>query len=176
MKKLFAILMAVMLLAAFGGNVIAEEEAGPAKVGDAVPDFTLKDALSGEDVNFGKDIKGGKKITALIFMNTGCSACLAEIREINDFITEEKDGGNINAYAIAVDARGEAVVKGYNERYQFKVNYLLDPDFTLPPVFGFSYTPALVVIDKDGKIVATQGGYNPARDKGKIKELFKKHG
>jgi thioredoxin-related protein len=62
---------------------------------------------------------------------------------------------------IAVDIRGEKLVKSYSEHYKYNVDYLLDPRFTIPPVYGFNYTPALVLLDKSGKVVYKKGGYSP---------------
>lgn len=176
MKRTLALLLAGIMVFGLCGVTLAQDEPPPIpKVGDQAPDFTLPDAISGDDTNFNKDIKGKSKITVLSFMNTGCSACLAEVQEISNAI-EEVGEDKVKAYCLAVDKRGEAVVRTYHETYGFKVNYLLDPDFSTPGMYGFSYTPALVIVGKDGKILYTKGGFNPSRDRGtiaaKIKELI----
>jgi len=167
MKRFLSVLIAGLVLSV--GTTVFAEEMKVAKEGDNAPEFSLTNPISGKTVSFMKDIKG--KTSALIFMNTGCSACLAEVQEVNDL---KKDvGDKLTVWAIAVDKRGEAVVKAYAEQYQFDVNYLIDPTFTLPPQFGFSYTPALVIVNKDGKIVLTRGGYNPAAAKGELTKAIK---
>lgn len=156
------------------GTVLAQDEMPPIpKAGDPAPDFTLTNAIDGDEVNFNKDIKGKAKVTVLSFMNTGCSACLAEVQEISSVV--EEVGDKVAAYCLAVDKRGEAVVRSYHETYGFKVSYLLDPDFTIPGMYGFSYTPALVLVDKGGKILYMKGGFNPARDKGTIAKKIKEY-
>lgn len=182
MKKLLSIGCALLLMtaagAAFAADAKAPAPAAPAapaeppvaKVGDAVVDFTLPDPISGKKINFMKDIKG--KTTAIVFMNTGCSACLAELTEIDKLKKDVKD--KLNIVAVAVDKRGEAVVKAYAEAYQFDVTYLIDPSFTLPPAYGFNYTPAMILVNKEGKIVLSMGGFNPSTDSGKTAAAVKK--
>ena len=173
MKKFLILTLAAALLCGFALPVLAQEEEPPVlKVGDQMADFNLKEAIMGRDVSFSKDFKGKAKMTAVVFMNTGCSACLAELQEVNEAVaTLGKD--TLQAVAIAVDKRGEAVVKAYNETHKFDVTYLLDTEFTLPPMYGFSYTPAMIIVDKKGSIVYAKGGYNPHRDKGKVAEKLK---
>ncbi len=183
MKKLLSLCCA-LLLTAFAGAAFAADAKAPAaapaapaapapppvaEVGEAVPDFTLLDPISGKQVNFTKDIKG--KTTAIVFMNTGCTACLSELTEIDKLKKDVKD--KLNVVAIAVDKRGEQVVKAYAEVYQFDATYLIDPTFTLPPQFGFNYTPAMILVGKDGMIKLSRGGFNPSADQGKVAAAIK---
>ena len=134
-----------------------------AKVGDQVPEFKLKNAITGESTDWGKDVKGKAKHTVVVFMNTGCSSCLAELMTVRDTTREMKD---VAIYAIAVDKRGEEVVKAYYQSYKIDVNYLVDTNFDVPPQFGFNYTPAMIIADKSGKIIFSKGGFRPKdRDK-----------
>lgn len=167
MKVLMAALMALTFVCSVGPTVAADAPTAPAaaapaekppipKVGDAFKDFTIKDA-DGKSVNFNSDIKGKSKYTALIFMNTACSACMAEARIVNAVASENKD---LAVYAILVDARGEAAVAAYKERNPLpNVKFLLDKDFSIPPVYGYTYTPAMVLVDKGGVILESKGGF-----------------
>ncbi len=170
MKRTACAFLAIMFLFAFTAvgfavaaeTPVAEEKPVLAnKVGEMVPDFTMMDPIAKKDVNYMKDIKG-KGIHALVFMNTGCSACLGELMVV-DKVAKEM-GEKIKVYAIAVDMRGEMVIKTYESDYKFNMSYLMDPKFTLPPKFGFAYTPALVMADKDGKIIYLHGGFDPNTD------------
>lgn len=186
MKKLMVLALAGMVTVALCGSTIAADpKAAPAapaaaapapeppvyKVGDAVPEFKLKNAITGEQVSFEKNIKGKTKHTVILFMNTGCSSCLAELMEVDHATKGNKD---FAVYGIAVDKRGEEVVKAYFDQYKIEVNYLVDPDFVMPPMFGFEYTPAMIIVDKNGQIKEAKGGFNPNKDKGKIAEMLKK--
>ncbi len=173
-RTLMLILSAALLLGAVQGFAAEEKKAEEKPkianaVGAEIPDFTFKDALSGADVNFQKDIKGKGKYV-IVFMNTGCSACLAELRTVDKVLNATE--GKVKGYCVAVDRRGEQIVKAYNDQYKFGMTYLLDENFTLPPKFGFAYTPAMIVGDKAGKIVMLKGGFDPSSDEAKLnKEL-----
>ncbi len=146
----------------------AEEPAAPVEpapikvheVGDTVPDFALPDGLSGKTVGVHANIlEQDDRLIAMVFMTTSCSACQAEVALMSRLAAKhEKD---LKVYVLAVDMRGERQVKDYHQTYKYNVSYLLDPGFTVPPLFGFNYTPALVLFDKKGEILYKKGGYNP---------------
>ncbi|RMG58495.1 MAG: TlpA family protein disulfide reductase [Deltaproteobacteria bacterium] len=159
-KHLSVIAVATLVLVLAFSFAFAEEAAKPKipGVGDMVVDFTLPD-LNGNEVNFNKDIKGKHEATFIIFMTSACSACQAEVAAINDIV--KKYGDKVGMYCVAVDLRGADTVKPYAETYQYKATFLLDPKFTVPRKFGFSYTPSVLIVDKGGKIVFKKGGYMP---------------
>ena len=163
MRRKIILVLAVMLVAVFGSALIANaEEAAPkpkpADVGDKVPNFELP-GLDGANLSFDKDIKGKNDAAFLIFMTSACSACQAEVSAVNDIKVKYKD--KVGIYAIMVDIRGIDTVKPYTVTYKYDATYLLDPKFTVPRLFGFNYTPSILLIDKDGKIVFKKGGYTP---------------
>ena len=130
------------------------------KVGDDCIDFSLKNGLTKEDVSFFRDIIGKHEITAILFMTTTCSACKAEMALLHN-IASKNDGFKL--YAVCVDMEGELTIPAYHEEYGFKATYMLDPDFTIPSKFGFIYTPGLVLLDKEGKIILLKGGFAPKK-------------
>lgn len=142
------------------------------KTGDMVADFTLKNGLAGGEMNFARDIKGKSSVSVFLFFNTGCSACMAELDEASTAAKELGDE-KLKVYAFAVDKRGEQAVKAYYEIYKHRATYLLDPTFTMPPKFGFSYTPASLLVDREGRIVFMKGGYDPVRDNGIITQAIR---
>jgi thiol-disulfide isomerase/thioredoxin len=141
---------------AFAQSAAKEEEPfKPYDVGDRAPNFELPDGLSGEIVELNSLL--GESVVALTFMNTSCGACRAEVSLLSKLATKHE--GKLKVYLIAVDIRGEKLVKAYAESNRYNVGYLLDPTFTIPPLYGFSYTPALVLLDKEGNIIYKKGGY-----------------
>ncbi len=154
----FAILMVGMALAAAPSWAGDEEKAKIPGVGDPAPDFALP-TLDGAEVTFSKDIKGKHEATILLFMTTSCSACQAELAAVDG--VARKEGDKVGLYCVVVDARGKATVAPFAETYKYSATYLLDPAFDVPRKFGFSYTPSVVVLDKEGKIVYKKGGYMP---------------
>ncbi len=155
MIRRFLPLLAILPLAIASQAPAAESSA---KVGQPVPEFSLS-GLDGRPVSFRKDIRGKAPLTVIFFMTTACSACYDEIREIHEFVS--KHPGKVDAWAVAVDLRGAQTVGPYQQSNRFRVKYLLDPKFSLPRVFGFHYTPSLVVVDAGGVILHKKGGYAP---------------
>ncbi len=178
MKKLaLLVLVGMVIIGAWAVSCPAEEKAAAApkaaeapkilKVGDRIAEFKLADGLTGKEVSFERDYLGKSKLLAISFMNTSCSACNAEIRMLSVLAGKNPD---FKVIGMAVDSRGEALVKSYNENNKFNVSYVLDPEFTQPRIYGFNYTPGLVLADKSGKIIALMGGFNPVTDADKIRE------
>lgn len=155
---LFAFAVAAVLApACFAADVKAAPAEAPKipGVGDMIPDFTLP-SLNGKDVTT-KDIVGGKPISVIVFMSTACSACQAEIAAVDQILG--KYGDKVDMFLVSVDARGVDTVKPFSETFKYKATYLIDSKFTVPRKFGFSATPSVVVIDKDGKILLKKAGY-----------------
>ncbi len=136
--------------AASGNNAI--------DVGQRVPDFSLP-GIEGDQVSFERDIRGKAPLTLLFFMTTGCSPCIDELKEIDEFIA--KNPGKVDVWCVAVDLRGAQTVAPFQQVNRFQVKYLIDPKFTLPRAFGFSYTPSLAVLDTKGMLIHKKGGYSP---------------
>jgi thiol-disulfide isomerase/thioredoxin len=177
MKKYskISILLVMSLLLSLAGMSFAEEaktkkegekkkpvKAKKLKVGDSITEFSLPDGISKGSVSFDKDIKGSGKAIAITFMTTACSACKAELNLLSDLAN--KYGDDFKIYAISVDLNGEKSIPAYDSAFGFNVRYLLDPDFSIPQRFGFTYTPSLVIAGKDGKITFLKGGYSPSSD------------
>lgn len=154
------------------GDAPAAEPEKPkiAKVGDAFPLLELPIALSG-----GKTAKldAGffRQVTGIVFMNTSCLACRSELELLN--AAKQKYQDKLNVVAISIDMNGEKAVEMYTTKFKFDATYLLDPEFTVPPKLGVSYTPALVIVGKDGKIKAVKTGYNPSTDRDAVVSLLK---
>jgi peroxiredoxin len=128
------------------------------EVGQRVPEFTLPD-LVGKPVSFEKDIRGKGPLTLLFFMTTACSPCFEELQEIDAYIG--KNPGKIDVLCVAVDLRGAQTVGPFQQVNRFRVKYLIDSKFSLPRMFGFSYTPSLAIVDARGVLVHKKGGYTP---------------
>lgn len=129
------------------------------EVGQKVPEFALP-GIDGAPVSFEKRIRGKAPLTLLFFMTTACSACFEELKELDEFV--RRNPGKVDVWAVAVDLRGEKTVQPYQETNRFRVNYLIDPKFSLPRKFGFNYTPSLAVVDPRGVVLHKKGGYSPS--------------
>ena len=134
---------------------------GEIKEGDKLINFVLQNGLTKKSVDFDNDIKGKSKYTAIIFANTACSACRREMQTLSALSAKYED---LTTYVILVDMRGADIVEAYDEQFKLNVTYLLDPEFTQPPIYNFDFTPSLLIVDHSGKIVFKKGGYNTGKD------------
>jgi peroxiredoxin len=162
MKKIAMFALALLFVPVF----VASVGAADLKVGDMLPEFSLK-GESGKVYNL-EAVKGKKVV--FTFTQAACSACRGEIVLLNDLAKEAKDTVIL---PVSVDMGGAKALQQYKQDYNITFDFLLDPEFTFPRVFGFSYTPSTALIGADGKIVALLGGYNDMTA-GKIKEFVKK--
>ena len=155
-KVIATILLTLSLIATLFVNEVFAE--GKINVGDEITNFALPDGITGAKVSYNTDIKGKSKVFILSFMTTTCMACKKEMTLLSSLANEYS--ADLKVYAISVDFNGEKTVPEYDKAYGFKVaRYMLDPDFKVPHLFGFSFTPSLVVATGDGKIVYMKGGF-----------------
>lgn len=142
-----------------------KQDVGKAVEGAAVPDVKLPYAFENKMASL-KEIAAAKgpQATILSFANTACSACIGEIKLLQEIST--KHPNKLQIVVVVTDRSADRVSKvlGVDD----KMLYLIDPYFTAPPVFGFKSTPGLAII-QDGKVVALVGGFVPT-DEGR-KEL-----
>lgn len=131
----------------------------PVEVGQQPPEFSLA-GLDGAAVSFQKQIRGKAPLTILFFMTTACSACYEELKEIDDFI--RGNPGRIDVWCVVVDLRGAQTVAPFAKANKFRVNYLIDPKFSLPRTFGFNFTPSMAILDARGVVLHKKGGYSPS--------------
>jgi peroxiredoxin len=152
------LLLCSVVITLFSFSAVAWSSEAGVNVGDSVPEFTLK-GLDGRSVSFENRIRGKAPLTLLFFMTTACSACYEELKEISNFV--RKNPNKLDVWCVAVDLRGEKTVMPYQKTNRFHVNYLIDPKFSLPRVFGFNYTPSLAIVDAKGVVLHKKGGYSP---------------
>jgi len=137
-----------------------EASALKVKVGDAAPDFALKD-LAGAEVTLAS-LKG--KVVLLDFWATWCGPCKAAMPAIQKIADDYKDKGvvvlGINTWENSPDA-----AKKYMADKKFTYPCLLAGD-PLAEAYGVPGIPTLVVIGKDGAVALIEvgmGGDAPLR-------------
>ncbi|GAB4249406.1 MULTISPECIES: TlpA family protein disulfide reductase [Deferrisoma] len=142
-----------------------------ASVGDPLPPFQLADVENGQVVDVGA--MAGSGVLAVTYMQTSCAACRKELLALKDLAARYP---KLRVVAISVDSGSPARVKRYKEHFGFDFPFLHDPEFKTPELFGFSFTPALVLVGSDGKIALLKGGYRPGDEnelEAKLQELLK---
>ncbi len=124
--------------------------------GDVLPALKLVNVASDATDDVATLVKGG--VGAISYMQTSCAACRKELMALKDLQAKYPE---LKVVAISVDSGNPARVARYREHFGFEFPFLHDPDFKTPELFGFSFTPALVLVGKDGKIALLKGGYRP---------------
>lgn len=125
-------------------------------VGDPLPELKLLNVASNATDDVAALVQGG--VGAVSYMQTSCAACRKELMALKDLQAKYPE---LKVVAISVDSGNPARVKRYQEHFGFEFAFLHDPDFKTPELFGFSFTPALVLVGKDGKIALLKGGFRP---------------
>ncbi|MBP5470119.1 MAG: TlpA family protein disulfide reductase [Candidatus Riflebacteria bacterium] len=186
MRKFFNILIPVLMsfvfvcdisladnpssLVTIGEEELDDEEVVELKIGDAAPDFSLPN-LKTDKMEGLKDYLG--KPTILFFIQSACYSCLQEAKAFQDMKDRYKD--QVNIVAVGVDLLGKKMLVTWAQHNNITYPVLLDPIFSVPEKYGFSYTPSSVVIDQKGKIAFIHAGFRQEDVKyfeDKIKELL----
>jgi peroxiredoxin len=116
----------------------------------AAPDFSLK-SLSGE--NFRLSSYKGKSVL-LIFITTWCPSCRAEIPHYKTiYETYSKKGLEVAMIDIQESI---GTVSRFASRHQFPFRILLDSKGDVSSAYDIVGVPAMILIDKDGKIASRQ--------------------
>lgn len=140
-------------------------------VGDVAPEFSLPN-LSTDKMESLKDYLG--KPIVLFFIQSACYSCLQEAKALQEL--KEKFNDRVNIIAVGVDLLGKPMLVSWAAHNNISYPVLLDPIFSVPEKYGFSFTPSSVIIDKDGKIAMIHAGYRPQdinTFENKLNELLK---
>ena len=139
-----------------GEEALEDEEEVELHLGDKAPDFSLPN-LNTDKMEGLKDYLG--KPTILFFIRSACYSCLQEAKAFQEMKDRYKD--KINVVAVGVDLLGKPMLVTWASHNNITYPVLLDPIFSVPEKYGFSYTPSSVIIDKDGKIAFIHAGFRP---------------
>ncbi len=140
-------------------------------VGDVAPEFSLPN-LSTDKMESLKDYLG--KPIVLFFIQSACYSCLQEAKALQEL--KEKFNDRVNIIAVGVDLLGKPMLVSWAAHNNISYPVLLDPIFSVPEKYGFSFTPSSVIIDKEGKIAMIHAGYRPQdinTFENKLNELLK---
>lgn len=139
------------------------------KIGDPAPEFSLPNLVTDKMESL-KDYAG--KPIILFFIQSACYSCLQEAKALK---TLKEQNPGVEIIAVGVDLLGKPMLVSWAAHNNINYPVLLDPIFSVPEKYGFSFTPSSVIIDKAGKIAMVHAGYRPQDLKlfeDKIKELL----
>ena len=127
------------------------------KIGDKAPEFSLPN-LSTDKMENLKDYFG--KPIILFFIQSACYSCLQEAKALQEL--KARYGDKVNVIAVGVDLLGKPMLVSWAAHNNINYPVLLDPIFSVPEKYGFSFTPSSVIIDKEGFVSFIHAGFRPA--------------
>jgi peroxiredoxin len=139
------------------------------KAGEMVPDFTLT-TLKGKRFQL-SELKG--KTVFLNFFALTCPICIKELPELEKQIWQKyKDNDNIVILTIGREVPVDKLIEFRNKKgYTFPI--ASDTDRSVYAMFAEKYIPRNIIIDKEGKLVFTEVGYNEEKFANLIQEIEK---
>lgn len=147
-----------------------DAKAGP-KVGDAAPDFTLKDK-DGKDVKL-SDLKG--QVVMIDFWAVWCPPCKAAMPTVQA-ISEHYKGDKVKVYGLNFNESAKNDPAKYMADNKYTYGLLMNAE-KLSDAYAISGIPTFYIIGPDGKILFHEVGFdanNPAKTKAEIMKVIDK--
>jgi len=104
------------------------------------------------------------KILVVDFFSTSCAPCIEELPELAAVQTELKNNRDIE-FVIAASELGNDTperFRAFIERRHINIPLAFDHGGKVHDSFGLHGVPALVVLDREGRVRLTRAGYNSA--------------
>ena len=136
------------------------------------PDFTLPD-LSGNMVSL-KDFRG--KIVFIDFWATYCVPCRKSMPKLVELDEKYRDKGLV-ILGLSVndpDSYDNKYVSEFKDKYKIKYRILRANEAMMKGYLGTeeAFLPTLIIVDRDGKIVDTQIGFESGSAEKVLKRLL----
>lgn len=149
-KKIILILLFVVVLFYSYQTMLAQKNT--LKVGDTVPDFSLKDQ---NETPFQLKEHLGKPLVIYFYPKDDTPGCTKEACKFRD---EFQDFTDLNAEVIGISSDSVASHKAFAEKYHLPFTLLADTDKKVRKLFGVPKFTGIIpgrvtyIIDKDGKV------------------------
>lgn len=104
------------------------------------------------------------KILVIDFFSTTCVPCIAELPEIAAVRAELSQNRDIDFVLVASDRGNDTPerFRSFAQKRHITIPLAFDPAGKVHGSFGLKGIPALVVLDRTGRVRLTREGYNPA--------------
>ena len=104
------------------------------------------------------------KILVLDFFSTTCAPCIAELPQLMAARGDLKDQHDVEFVLVASDRGNDTPEKfrAFAENRHVTMPLAFDPEGKAHESFGLTGVPALVILDRAGRVRFTHEGYNPA--------------
>lgn len=156
MKKILFLIAAIIICGSLSAQNAVQAPETIAKVGDMVPDFTVK-MLDGKQIDI-TSLRG--KVVLVGFWATWCPPCNMEMARVQKEIFDRFSDKDFMFIPISRGETRETVSKWLDKK-GYKFNVGLDTDKKIWDKFAANGIPRSYLIGKDGKIVYFELGYEP---------------
>ena len=136
------------------------------KTGDNVPDFTVT-MFDGKKIQM-KELKG--KVVLLNFWATWCPPCRQELTRVGKDIIERFKNDNFVFLPVSREENHETLLK-FREKTGYTFPMGMDPERKIYSLFADQEIPRNYLIDKSGKIIKIEIGYEESVFNLLIKEI-----
>jgi len=102
------------------------------------------------------------KILVVDFFQTWCLPCIAELPEVTGVREDLQDRQDIQFVVVATDAGGDTPqrFRSFADRHHIQLPLAFDAAGKAHAAFGMTGFPAVVVLDRNGRVRFTHEGYN----------------
>lgn len=153
MKRFIKLMVLPALLCMFSLAVNAQVE--KVKIGDNLPQFTIKSEKHGDVVSAG--LKG--KVVLVSLFATWCPPCQKELADIQTKLYPKyKDNKGFKLLVVGRE-HTDADLEKYNKKKGFTFPLYPDPKREVFSKFADQSIPRAYLFGKDGKLVYTSSGY-----------------
>ncbi|MEO1230960.1 MAG: TlpA disulfide reductase family protein [Myxococcota bacterium] len=136
----------------------AESAAAPAPAA-RLPDFTLN-TLDGDRFSLSDHV--GRDVIVISFWATWCAPCLNELPHLSELYEREKEQGLVVVAVSMDEPNTQAEVAPMARRLGLEMPVVIDAEQRAVRLYNKGRdAPMTVVIDRGGRIVKAQSGFNP---------------
>ena len=148
-------------------NTKGKQRVWKLNVGDVSPLFTYKD-IKGKDVSL-IDFRG--KYVYIDVWGTWCGTCLKQLDHMKQ-LEKSMKGKNIVFIALSLDTDKAAWKRMVKKRKWGGIHLNFGGDTAFKDAYEITYTPRVILLDKEGKILSVRGALHPSNPK--ILEILNK--
>lgn len=138
------------------------------KIGQQVPDFKVK-MFDGKTIDI-KELKG--KVVLLNFWATWCPPCRMELARVQKEIIDRFEGRDFVFLPVSRQDSYEKI-KAFREKMGYQFPMGMDTDRKIYSLFATASIPRNFLINREGKIVLVETGFNDESFRKLILEIEK---
>mgnify|MGYP006290755979 CR=1 FL=1 len=160
-KKSFIIIILLGLAFLWAGDTV-DSSSTITGIGQRVPEFSFR-TLKGDSLSI-EDLRG--KLVLLNFFATWCGPCMQEMPRLEKDIWQNYHEQELVILCIGREHDTEELTE-FKAKKNFSMTFVPDPEREIYSKFAEKYIPRNILVDRKGKIVFQEIGFNAE----KFKEL-----